>query len=45
MMKMKDTPMASSKLLNKPKEEIKWEEFKPNKRPNKAKKESVRWRR
>ena len=35
---MKDSPITSSKLLEKPKVEIKWEEFKPYKRPEKTKK-------
>ena len=35
---MQDTPITSSKLLEEPKVEIKWEEFKPYKRPRKTKK-------
>ena len=35
---MQDTPITSSKILEEPKDEIKWEEFKPYKRPRKTKK-------
>ena len=35
---MQDTPITSSKLLEKPEDEIKWEEFKPYKRSRKTKK-------
>ena len=34
---MQDTAVTSSKLLGKPKDEIKWEEFKTYKRPRKTK--------
>ena len=35
---MQDTSVTSSKLLEKPEDEIKWEEFKPYKRSRKTKK-------
>ena len=35
---MQDTSMTSRKLLEKPENEIKWEEFKPHKRSWKTKK-------
>ena len=35
---MEDTSITSSKLLEKPEDEIKWEEFKPYKKPRKSKK-------
>ena len=35
---MEDTSITSSKLLEKPEDEIKWEEFKPHKKPRKSKK-------
>ena len=41
---MQDTPITSSKLLEKPEDETKWEEFKLYKRPRKTKKSSVPWR-
>ena len=41
---MQDTLITSSKLLEKPKDEIEWEEFKPYKRPGKTKKQLVPWR-
>ena len=35
---MQDTPITSSKLLEKPTDKIKWEKFKPYKKPRKTKK-------
>ena len=40
---MQDTPITSSKIVEKP-DEIQWEEFKPYKRSRKTKKLSVPWR-
>ena len=34
---MHDTPITSGKPLEEPKDEIKWEEFKPYKRPRETK--------
>ena len=35
---MKNTPITSNKLLEKPKDDKKWEEFEPYNRPKKTKK-------